>query len=182
MKKLSTLFAIALLAVSASAAAFDWKTSATGKIYEAGTSTLLASGTAYIFDSTVISQNSVLAAFLAGEEWNTGALNNKTVSNGAIAGTTGGSFEWGDAGDALNAFFAVVDGENIYISVINSKDALQTGTAQFSFNAKATSQAGTLEGMTFSGAGWYTAAVPEPTSAMLLVLGVAALALRRKRA
>ena len=30
--------------------------------------------------------------------------------------------------------------------------------------------------------GWATAAVPEPTSAMLLLLGVAGLALKRKRA
>ena len=182
MKKLTTLFALALVAISASAATFDWKTSATGKIYGAGTTTPLASGTAYLFDSATTSQASVLAAFLAGEEWSSSSLNNKTVSNGSIAGTTGGSFEWGSVGDKLNAFFAVVDGENIYISVIGSKAGPETGTAQISFNAKVTSQAGTLEGTTFSGAGWYTAAVPEPTSAMLLVLGVAALALRRKRA
>ena len=33
---------------------------------------------------------------------------------------------------------------------------------------------------TYSGAGWY--AVPEPTSGLLLLIGVAGLALKRKRA
>ena len=183
MKKLTTLFALALMAISASAASFDWKTSATGKIYEAGSTTLLASGTAYIFDSTMTSQASVLAAFLAGEEWSTGALHSKTVANGVIKATSAEAFAWGSAGDELHAFFAVVDGDSIYISAI--PDAVigkGVGYETVSFNVKTTSQAGTREGTTFSGAGWYTAAVPEPTSAMLLVLGVAALALRRRRA
>lgn len=34
----------------------------------------------------------------------------------------------------------------------------------------------------FSGAAWQTAAVPEPTSGLLMLLGVAGLALRRRRA
>ena len=182
MKKLTTLFALALMAISASAASFDWKTSATGKIYEAGSTTLLASGTAYIFNSTATSQASVLAAFLAGEEWSADALNSKAVASGVIKATSGEAFAWGSAGETLNAFFAVVDGDKIYISTSQDQVAPNTGYSQFSFNAKATSQAGTREGTTFSGAGWYTAAVPEPTSAMLLVLGVAALALRRRRA
>ena len=182
MKKLTTLFAIALMAISASAASFDWKTSPAGKIYEAGSTTLLASGTAYIFNSATTSQASVLAAFLAGEEWSAGSLHSKTVANGVIKAASAEAFVWGSAGDTLNAFFAVVDGDKIYISTSQDQVASVTGYSQFSFNAGATSQAGTLEGATFSGAGWYTAAVPEPTSAMLLVLGVAALALRRKRA
>ncbi len=182
MKKLTTLFALALMATCVSAASFDWKTSATGKIYEAGSSTLLASGTAYIFDSATTSQASVLAAFLAGEEWSAGALDSKAVASGTIKATNSEAFAWGTPGDTLNAFFAVVDGDKIYISTSQGQKAQETGYMQFAFNAKATSQAGTLGGTTFSGSGWYTAAVPEPTSAMLLVLGVAALALRRKRA
>ena len=34
----------------------------------------------------------------------------------------------------------------------------------------------------FQGAGWYTQSVPEPTSGLLMLLGVAGLALKRKRA
>ena len=48
MKKLMMALAVITTAAAVQAASFDWKTSATGKIYEADTSTLLASGTAYI--------------------------------------------------------------------------------------------------------------------------------------
>lgn len=181
MKKLIIAMTIGLATVVASAASFDWKTSATGKIYGAGTTTLLASGTAYVFNSGVNSQDSVLAAFLGGTDWTTGALDNKAVANGAITATAGEAFNWGTPGDTLNAFFAVVDGEKIYISDIVSKDAAETGYSQFSFNAKATSQAAALDSSSFSGAGWYQS-VPEPTSGLLMLLGMAGLALRRRRA
>ena len=181
MKKLIVTITIVLSAIVASAASFDWKTSATGKIYGAGTTTLLASGTAYIFNSGVNSQDSVLAAFLGGTDWTTGALDNKALANGAIAATNGEAFNWGTAGNTLNAFFAVVDGDKISISDIVSKDAAETGYSQFSFNAKATSQAAALDSSSFSGAGWYQS-VPEPTSGLLMLLGMAGLALRRRRA
>lgn len=181
MKKLIATIAIALTAVIASAASFDWKTSVSGKIYEAGTTTLLGSGTAYIFNSGANSQASILAAFLGGTDWTAGSLDNKAVAKGAIAATNAEAFNWGSAGDTLNAYIAIVDGDMIYISDIVSKAAPDTGYSQFSFNAKASSQASAFDGAGgFQGAGWY--AVPEPTSGLLMLLGVAGLALRRRRA
>ena len=85
MKKIMIALVAVALAVSAQAASFSWKTSATGKMYEAGTTTLLASGTAYLFDSAAVTQQAVLDAVLGGSALNSLAtLSSATVANGAI--------------------------------------------------------------------------------------------------
>ena len=53
-----------------------------------------------------------------------------------------------------------------------TKDATTTGVASFALGAQATTGSKT----------WYAVGTPEPTSAMLLLLGFAGLALRRRRA
>ena len=180
MKKLVIALAAVALAVSAQAASFNWKTSATGKIYSAGTTTLLASGTAYLFDSAAVTQQAVLDAVLGGGALNSLAtLSSASVSAGAIATTP--AFDWGSAGDTLNAFMAIVDGDNVFISATVAQAADASATKTFQFNAKAASQAAAMESTTFTSAGWYTA-VPEPTSGLLMLVGLAGLALRRRRA
>ena len=55
----------------------------------------------------------------------------------------------------------------------------------YSFNESMTGDIWALNGAAsagYSGAGWYSASVPEPTSGLLLLLGMAGLALKRKRA
>ena len=182
MKKLMITLAIVAMAAITQAASFDWKTSATGKIYEAGTETLLASGTAYIFDAASVSQQTVLSAFLDGKTWTTGNLDSKAVSAGVIAATKGEAFAYGAAGNNYDFYVALVDGDNIFISDAVQLAAQDVGYAQASFSLKTPSQAAAMDKTTFAGGGWYTAAVPEPTSGLLLLLGMAGLALKRKQA
>jgi len=192
MKKLMIAAAIVCAAVVANAASFDWKTSATGKIYNPGqTTTTLASGTAYIFDSASVSQLAVLQQFYSDGTLAKGSLDNKTVTSGAITQTAGEAFSWGKAGDTLSSYIALIDGKNIYISSIVDTKAPEISYAQIAFNCKNTSQAAvttlTKSPESFGGAGWYTVGTepeptPEPTSALLMLLGVAGLALKRKRA
>jgi len=184
MKKLMIALAIVAMAAITQAASFDWKTGATGKLYEAGTTTLLASGTAYIFAADATTQQAVLTAFLDDKTWTTGSLNSKSVASGAIKATNGEAFNYGTGGNTYNFYVALVDGDSIFISDTVSATAADVGFETASFNLKNASQAAAFESSTFSAGGWYTASapVPEPTSGLLMLIGMAGLALRRRRA
>ena len=182
MKKLMVIAAV-MAAVAANAATFSWKTSATGKIYEADSTTLLASATAYLFDSSKVSQAAVLTAFADGKALSTlGYADNNTVSSGAISAHAFDVPAGYSEGDSFNAYFALVVDDSIYISAATTASTPATGDKSMSFNAKTSSQAAALDiSGGYAGAGWYTA-VPEPTSGLLMLLGMAGLALRRRRA
>ena len=184
MKKLM-IIAVAMAAVAANAATFSWKTSTTGKIYGAGTTTLLSSATAYLFDAGTVSQAAVLTAFADGKALSTlGYADTTSVANGAIAEKGFDVPAAYSAGDTFAGYFALVVDDSIYIGPTSSVATPATGDKSMSFNAKSSSQAAALDiSGGYSGAGWYqTAAVPEPTSGLLMLLGMAGLALRRRRA
>ena len=174
--------AAVVMAFAANAATFSWKTTTTGKLYGAGTSSTLASGTAYFFDGTALSQQALLTAILDGSDIATlGAVSSATVANGAIAQTTFDVPASYAVGSSFSGYMAVIDGDNIFISDSVSANTPSTGNAAMSLNVKTASQAAAMESSTFTAGGWY-AAVPEPTSGLLMLVGLGALALRRRRA
>ncbi len=185
MKKLIIITAIIGVAISAQAAQFNWKTGTSQQVYLQNTSDRAASLTARLFDAGVYSQTAIVEAFFGGTYASLTSLSTVTTSStGAITtSATGNVFE--SSNDPQTGYFAVVSGDDIFISTYASVAATDVGAATLTFSGtKAASQAAATEwttGMTAS-AGWYTATVPEPTSGLLMLLGVAGLALRRRRA
>ena len=186
MKKIMFAMAAIVIAGATQAASFTWKTYTGQYVYEAGTSAKLSGATAYLFDASVVSQSALLTALFAeGDDKKsitdfTALSSAATGANGAISST---SFEAGSVGTTINAYFAIVDGDNVFISSSASATGQETGAAQLQFKSLNTvSKAAATEfSGTVSGAGWYTA-VPEPTSGLLMLVGLAGLALRRRRA
>ena len=85
---------------------------------------------------------------------------------------------------AQSFYEVLIDTANngVYISELITKDVEATGGTTYAFvnDGAYKNPAFGADVTTFSGDGWYTAA-PEPTSGLLLLFGLAGLALKRKR-
>lgn len=185
MKKLIIAAAVVCTAVFAHAAAANWKASASGMYNGTGSTadSALYSGTAYLFDAGVTSQASLFALIEANTTIGTSTAGYVATATFDSEGYFGNlQFSNGEqGGGSYTYYFVIVDGDKAYFSNEKAVTANATVTAKnVGFSAQSGSSALPM-GTGFQGAGKWSA-VPEPTSGLLVLLGMAGLALRRRRA
>ena len=188
MKKLLIVLGAVALAAVSQAASFDWKTTTGQAVYQAGTSTKAGSLTAYLFNADVVSRAALVAAFVDNGKGlsDFSSLSSKATSAaGAIATTSFEATKPSAETTMLTAYFAIISGDNIFVSAEVSGLYQATSTTTLQFAPSTASKAAVTEWTTGTSSvatagGWYTA-VPEPTSGLLMLLGMAGLALRRRR-
>ena len=192
MKKLMMAAAVALAAIGLNAATVTWGATK-GYLYDgAGDSAAkITSGSAYLmFVTSSYTQSDLVADFKAAN-YKADATLTAMGESGAMAtgaGTIGsnarisGSSTYATTSDG-SVYFVVFNNDKMYVSA--TADAIYdtvTGEATASFASISTSSKATIDiAGGYSGAGWY-GDVPEPTSGLLMLIGMAGLALRRKRA
>lgn len=153
MKKLLVLAAVIVANVAANAASFRW--SASGVTGYGTTDLYTGTATLYAYLSTADASTAI-------------AVNTQTMTDGVLV-QTATTFSSDDliGGSTYKFFYTLED---------SAGNTFESGTR--TLRAQATST-GTLA---FASTGTWTAAVPEPTSGLMMLLGMAGLALRRKRA
>ena len=189
MKKLMLAAVAIAMAVVANAASIKWSTQfEVGDGTEAG---LTSATVAYLIDSSVLSQSdlynaviggSTLDAAVAGKNISSASMSDGTISTKTI--TLDGSYT---VGSALKTYMVLFDSDlnALYFSEEISKNVAATGSPAYGFESNSSIEAAMADMSSFdtSAGGWVsTAAVPEPTSGLLMLLGMAGLALRRRRA
>lgn len=182
MKKLMLMAAIVCAATIANAAAIDWSASA---VYDAvataasGKNTAASGWLGYVIMAA--DYDTVTADLAAGK---TDTLTSKAVGPVKTTDAKGKFSESTASGNIASG------SQEFYLIVLNS-GTLADATG-FAVSTKATATVdsaldtlvafGSMANATKNTSSWTAVAAPEPTSGLLLLLGVAGLALKRKRA
>ena len=186
MKKLMMAVAIVCAAVAANAATLKWGTS-----YEVmnGTDTgYTTASVAYLINAATLTQTEIYDAVMAGAKLEDAVAGKYVGSPEAmIDGATEIATVSGLPTGSMKAYMVLFDNDlnALYFSEELTKSLPATGSVKYGFENDSSLQSVAADMSGFSGSvgGWVsTAAVPEPTSGLLMLLGMAGLALRRRRA
>lgn len=178
MKKVLTIVAAIMSIGIVNAASVTWTLSGVQASDGSGN----ANGyLAMVFDAAT-SQDAVISAILAKDIAALDTLANSwtqtttSTSAGFMRSAGNGSYSAGDSFSTYLVIFdasSVADAENYFITQTKSGTIAANG-------ANATLAFGTYANQVAAGSSWQ--AVPEPTSGLLMLVGLAGLALRRRRA
>ena len=177
MRKLIITAVAAIIGIAVNAASCSW--SAMPIDVKAAGATVTS---AYGFDTKDLTQDAFLALFAAGDNsWQAQGSEGLYDSGMAM-----GSLDGYANGGAVNIWAAFFDDKgNVLVTDAASATIGGAGQDPSPFLDTTTATAAGIftaatGAYTTNGAGWYAA--PEPTSGLLLLLGMAGLALKRKRA
>ena len=196
MKKLMFMLAVAAMAVGAQAATFNWQWStsdAATSAFETTPATITAAKIYLFFDQA--NTSSSLANASKSATLTTLRTEGKTIEDtgyfrsGTLDATSGVLLAdpWTTSTAVKTYAYAVIiaDGSDgsqwAYSSANKNATGAETGSGTFQFAISSTALKTLSE--TGTSAGWYQIKeAPEPTSGILMLIGLGALALRRRRA
>ena len=174
--------AIALAAVAAQAEEGWFEIT---DVYRAGTSDEISTIAYFIYSGTLAPEAAVAAFNSAGaSSYMPPAFTTRSLSGGGWEG-----YDDNVSGNAMYALCFDQDSNNkyMYVSPVANSQWDDGAYMYDTIDAAGSSSAAAMSASGgYQGAGWYSVAtsspIPEPTSGLLMLLGVAGLALKRKRA